>query len=425
MNARELALNVLYKVEVGEAYSNTTLDKELNNCDLSKLDKALASEIVYGVLTWKITLDEIIQRYSSIKLKKISDWILNILRIGIYQIVFLDKIPESAAVNESVNLAKKYGHEASARFVNAILRKISKDEVDKLMDYLKTKPKTDYELISILTSHPIWMVEKLLEDYDKKFVTELLNANNITPDLTIRANTLKTSREELKKLLDLKHVDCRLGNLQDSIIVKKLNNFDSQLYVVQDEAAQLACLKLAPKENEYILDACAAPGGKATYLAQLMKNTGKIDAWDLHEHRAKLIKETASKLGITNITARVADASEYHTQLYEKYDRVILDVPCSGLGVIRKKPDIKWTRKLEDLDSLIHVQKMILECCSAYLKTGGILIYSTCTVLKDENENQIDRFLTKHKEFKLLEEINLFPNVNGTDGFYIAKLQKI
>ena len=425
MNARELALNVLYKIEVGEAYSNTTLDKELNNSDLSKVDKALASELVYGVLTWKLTLDEIIQRYSLVKLKKISDWIMNILRMGIYQIAFLDKIPESAAVNESVNLAKRYGHEASARFVNAVLRKVSKDEVDKLIEYLKTKTKTDYEIISILTSHPVWMVQKLLTEYDKKFVTELLNANNIVPDITIRANTLRTTREELKKLFDLKHIDCKLGNLPDSILVKKLNNFDGQLYVVQDEAAQLACLKLEPKENEYILDACAAPGGKTTYLAQLMKNTGRVDAWDIHEHRVKLIKETASKMGVTNITTRTADASEYHTQLYEKYDRVLLDVPCSGLGVIRKKPDIKWTRKLEDLEELLNTQKMILECCSAYVKTGGIVVYSTCTILKEENEMQIERFLQKHKEFKLLEEIKLYPNVNGTDGFYIAKLQKI
>ena len=262
MSARELALNVLYKIEVGEAYSNTTLDKELNKSDLSKVDKALASELVYGVLTWKITLDEMIKRYSNLKLKKISDYIINILRMGIYQIAFLDKIPESAAVNESVNLAKKYGHEASARFVNAVLRKVSKDEVDKLIDYLKTQPKTDYEIISILTSHPIWMVQKLLKQYDKKFVTELLNANNIVPEVAIRANTLKTTREELKKLFDLKHIDCRLGNLPDSILVKKLNSFEGQLYAVQDEAAQLACLKLEPQPNEYILDACAAPRWK-------------------------------------------------------------------------------------------------------------------------------------------------------------------
>ena len=212
MNARELALNVLYKIDMDDAYSNTILDKELNNSDLSKVDKGLVSEIVYGVLTWKITLDEIVQRYSLIKLKKISPWIINILRMGIYQIAFLDKIPESAAVNESVNLAKKYGHEASARFVNAVLRKVSKNEMDKLIDYLNTKTKTDYEIISILTSHPVWLVQKLLEDYDKKFVTELLNANNMVPDITIRVNTLKTTRNELKKLLDLKNVDCKLGN---------------------------------------------------------------------------------------------------------------------------------------------------------------------------------------------------------------------
>lgn len=425
MNARELALNVLYQIEVGEAYSNTALDKELNQSDLPKVDKALASELVYGVLTWKLTLDEMIKKYSSLKLKKISDYIINILRMGIYQIAFLDRIPPSAAVNESVNLAKRYGHEASARFVNAILRKISKDEVDKLIDSLKTQTKTDYEIISILTSHPIWMVQKLLEDYDKKFVTELLNANNIVPDITVRANTLRTTREELKKLFDLKHIDCKLGNLPDSILVKKLNNFDGQLYVVQDEAAQLACLKLDPQPNESILDACAAPGGKTTYLSQLMNNTGRVDAWDIHEHRVKLMKEMAEKLGITNITTRIADASEYHTQLYEKYDRVLLDVPCSGLGVIRKKPDIKWTRKLEDLPELWNTQKLILECCSAYLKTGGILVYSTCTVLKDENEKQIERFLQKHKEFELLEEVKLYPHINGTDGFYIAKLRKI
>lgn len=425
MNARELALNILYKIDMDDAYSNTILDKELNNSDLSKVDKGLVSEIVYGVLTWKITLDEIVQRYSLIKLKKISPWIINILRMGIYQIAFLDKIPESAAVNESVNLAKKYGHEASAKFVNAVLRKVSKNEMDKLIDYLNTKTKTDYEIISILTSHPVWIVQKLLEDYDKKFVTELLNANNMVPDITIRVNTLKTTRNELKKLLDLKNVDCKLGNLPDSIIAKKLNSFEGQLYVVQDEAAQLACLKLNPQPNENILDACAAPGGKTTYIAQLMNNTGKIDAWDIHEHRGNLIKETATKLGITNISNRVADASEYHTQLYEKYDRVLLDVPCSGIGVIRKKPDIKWTRKPEDIDNLVNTQKLILECCSAYLKTGGILVYSTCTVLKEENEKQIERFLQKHKEFKLLEEIKLFPNVDGTDGFYIAKLEKI
>ena len=176
------------------------------------------------------------------------------------------------------------------------------------------------------------------------------------------------------------------------------------------------------EKGENLLDCCSAPGGKSIRLSHKFD---KVHSWDIHEHRSKLIKDAATKLGITNITNRVADASEYHTQLYEKYDRVLLDVPCSGIGVIRKKPDIKWTRKPEDLEELLNTQKLILECCSAYVKTGGILVYSTCTVLKEENEKQIENFLAKHKEFKLLEEIKLFPNVNGTDGFYIAKVEKI
>lgn len=423
--AREVALNALYKIDVGEGYSNLVLDKELNKSELSRLDRGLASEIVYGVLTWKLFLDETIQRYSLIKFKKISPWIVNILRMGIYQIVFLNKIPESAAVNESVNLAKKYGHDASARFTNAILRKVEKNEREKLIDYLQKQNYLNDEIISITTSHPRWMVDKLLEDYDSRFVLELLEANNENPDTTIRVNTLKTTRDELKKLFDLKEIDSRLGELPDSIIVKHLNNFEDPLYVVQDEAAQLAVLKLDPHENEIILDACSSPGGKTTYISQLMNNTGKIDAWDIHEHRVELVKQLAKKLGATNICASVADATEYHTLLRDRYDRVLLDVPCSGLGVIRKKPDIKWSRKEEDLPELIDTQRKILECGAEYVKTGGTLIYSTCTVLKDENERQINGFLQKHPEFKLEEEIKLFPHKNQTDGFYIAKLIKI
>ena len=424
MPAREVALNILYKIEQGEEYSNIALDKELRKTNLNTLDKALVSEIVYGVLTWKITLDEIIKRYSIIKLKKISPWIINILRMAIYQIAFLDKIPVSAAVNESVKLAKQYGHEASSKFTNAILRKIEKNEMDKLIEYIKTKAYTDDEIISIITSHPEWMVKELIKEYKKKFVIELLNANNITPDIAIRVNTLKTTREELKKLLELKKIDCKLGNLQDSIIVRKMSNFEGQLYIVQDEAAQLACIKLSPQEGELVLDACAAPGGKTTYLAQLMNNKGKIDAWDIYEHRIKLINETAQKLGITIIHTKKKDASLYYTELYERYDKILLDVPCTGIGVIRKKPEIKWTRKPEDIEEMVKIQEQILDNCSRYLKNGGTLVYSTCTVFKKENREQIEKFLEKHKEYKLEEDISLYPHKHGTDGFYIAVLKK-
>lgn len=423
MDARELAINILYKIEFGEGYSNVTLDKELSKADINQSDKALTSELVYGVITWKISIDEIIKRYSSLKLGKISPWILNILRIGIYQIAFLDRIPVSAAVNESVKLAKKYGHEASSKFVNAILRKIEKNEMEKLLEYIATKPLLEDELISIVTSHPLWLVDELLKQYDKKFVTEILNANNITPDITLRVNTLKTSQDELFKLLSLKNIECKKGNLQDSIKIKKMINFGEQLYVVQDEAAQLACLKLEPKSGENVLDACSAPGGKTTYLAQLMNNVGSIEAWDIHSYRVKMVDEAAKKLGISIVKTSVQDASNYVPTCKERYDKILLDVPCSGFGVIRKKPDIKWTKTREDIEELKRIQRKILETCSEYLKPGGRMVYSTCTILKEENEEQIDYFLANNKRFTLIEKINLYPNVNNTGGFFIAVLE--
>lgn len=424
MNARELAINVLYKIEFGEGYSNVTLDKELNKSDLDYVDKAFASELVYGVLTWEITIDEIIKMYSSIKIKKISPWILNILRIGIYQIAFLDKVPESAAVNESVKLAKQYGHEASSKFVNAILRKIEKNEMEKLLVYMSTKPMLEDEIISIVTSHPLWLVDELLKDYDKKFVTEFLNANNMTPEITIRSNRLVNSRDELYKLLLLRKFDCRKGNLPDSIKVKKMTDFKNKLYTVQDEAAQLACLKLNPQVGEEVLDACSAPGGKTTYLAEIMQNKGEIIAWDIHPHRVRLVEEAAQKLDISIIHAMVHDATVYMPNYKERFDKILLDVPCSGIGVIRKKPDIKWTRKPEDFEELTRTQEKILDACSEYLKHGGRMVYSTCTVFKRENEEQVERFLLTHSDFKLVEQVKLFPNVNDTDGFFIAVLER-
>ena len=319
-------------------------------------------------------------------------------------------------MNESVKLAKQYGHEASSKFVNAILRKIEKNEMEKLLAYIATKPILEDEIISIVTSHPLWMVDELLKEYDKKFVTEFLNANNITPEITLRSNRLKTTRDELYKLLILRKIDCRKG--------KKMTDFKGKLFTVQDEAAQLACLKLAAKPDEIVLDACSAPGGKTTYLAEIMENKGEVEAWDIHPHRVRLVEEAAKKLDISIIHAKVHDATISMPSYKEKFDKILLDVPCSGLGVIRKKPDIKWTRKIEDFEELMSVQEKILDTCSEYLKPGGRMVYSTCTVLKRENEEQIDRFLLTHSDFTLVEQVKLFPNVDETDGFYIAVLER-
>lgn len=341
MTARELAINILYKIDEGDAYSNIIIDKELNKIDMNIQDKALVANLVYGVLTFKLTIDEIIKRYSNIKIKKISPWIINILRISIYQIVFMDKIPESAAVNESVKLAKRYGHQASTKFTNAIMRKIEKNEVDKLQQYLKEKNITDIEYVSIITSHPFWMVEEILKQYDRNFAVELLNANNKKADITIRVNTLKITKQELMRKLEEENIEVAEGKLADSLKVKGIKDFDTELYIVQDEAAQLACLKLEPKENENILDACSAPGGKTTYIAQLMNNKGNIDAWDIHEHRVDLVKNTAIRLGIEIVKAEIKDATIFDYDLINRYDKILLDVPCTGLRSNKKKARYK------------------------------------------------------------------------------------
>ena len=275
---REIALKVLYKIDIEEAYSNIILDDMLNKNRniLEDRDIGLISEIVYGVTTWKLTLDEIITKYSNIKLKKISPWILNILRMGIYQIIFLDKIPKSAAVNESVNLAKRYGHRSSSNFVNAILRKVDKIDYEKLFEI-----ENDVERISKVTSMPVWIINELFnEGLENRTVEEICKNSNKKPKLSIRANTLKTNVEELKNNLQERNIDVKDGLLKDFLIIDKIKNienldlFKEGMFTIQDEAAGLIPLILNPKKGENILDACSAPGGKTTYMAEIMRNQG-------------------------------------------------------------------------------------------------------------------------------------------------------
>ena len=293
---REVALKVLYNIEVNKAYSNITLDEEINKNIkiLDNRDIGFISELTYGVITWKLTIDEIIKKYSKIRLKKISPWILNILRMGIYQIVFLDKVPKSASVNESVNLAKRYGHKSSSNFVNAILRKVDKKDYEEFFEI-----KDDIERISKTTSMPTWIIEELLKDNDIKKVEEICRCSNVRPKVTIRVNNLKTNKDELAKILKERKIEFKEGVLDDFFVLKNIKNienldlFKEGFFTIQDEGAGLIALIVEPKANEIILDACSSPGGKTTYMAELMENRGKILAWDLHEHRVKLVEENA------------------------------------------------------------------------------------------------------------------------------------
>lgn len=427
---REIALKILYKIDKEDAYSNIELNEQIkqNRKNLTEKDIGLISEIVYGVTTWKLTLDEIIKKYSKIKIKKISPWILNILRMGIYQIIFLDKIPKSAAVNESVNLAKRYGHASSSNFVNAILRKIEKNDYEEFF-----KIEDDIERITKTTSMPKWIVEELMKNNTPKEVEEICKNSNIKPKITIRVNTLKTNKQELIKKLREKNIECKepQEKLDDFLILEKVKNienvngFKQGYFTIQDISAGQTAKILNPQPGELVLDACSAPGGKTTYIAELMKNKGKIEAWDIHEHRTKLVEQNAQRLGINIIETKVKDASLYDESLKEKFDKILLDVPCLGIGVIKRKPDIKWQRKPEDIEKITEIQKKILNNCSKYLKKDGAMVYSTCSILKEENQDVVDEFLKENSGFYIEsnEVRNILPN-QEEDGFFICKIYK-
>ncbi len=423
---REIALKILYKINKEQAYSNIALDEEIkqNRKKLNDKDIGLISEITYGVTTWRLTLDEIIKKYSKIRLKKISPWILNILRMGIYQIIFLDKIPKSAAVNESVNLSKRYGHSSSSNFVNALLRKIDKSDYEEFFQI-----KDDLERISKTTAMPEWIVKELLKNNTVAEVEEICKNSNSHPKITIRINNLKNSKQELENKLKEKNIVYEDTRYEDFLILNKVKNienldlFKQGLFTIQDISAGLAVKILNPKPGEKVLDACSAPGGKTTYIAELMQNKGDVEAWDIHEHRTKLVMQNAERLNITIIKTKVKDATIYDEKLNEKFDKILLDVPCLGIGVIKRKPDIKWQRKIEDIEDITKIQKNILEYCSKYLRKGGELVYSTCSILKNENEDIVKEFLNNNKNYEKMEEISIFPN-QIQDGFFICKLHK-
>lgn len=427
---RELALKVLYKIDKEEAYSNIELNEQIkqNRKNLTEKDIGLISEIVYGVTTWRLTLDEIIKKYSKIKIKKISPWILNILRMGIYQIIFLDKIPKSAAVNESVNLAKRYGHASSSNFVNAILRKIEKTDYEEFFQI-----GDDIERISKITSMPKWIVEELMKNNEIKKVEEICKNSNIKPKITIRVNSLKINKQELIKKLKEKGIECNepQEKVDDFLRLEKIKNienideFKKGYFTIQDISAGQTARILNPQPGELVLDACSAPGGKTTYMAELMKNKGKIEAWDIHEHRTKLVEQNAQRLGINIIETKVKDASLYDESFKEKFDKILLDVPCLGIGVIKRKPDIKWQRKPEDVEKITKIQKEILNNCSKYLKRDGAMVYSTCSILKKENQDVIDEFLKENNEYYIRPEEtrNILTN-EEKDGFFICKIYR-
>ena len=428
--ARNIALKSLYEINIKQAYSNIVLDKFINENreKLSNLDINFISELVYGVVTWKLTLEYIIQKYSKTKIKKMSDWVKNILYLGSYQIIFLDKVPKSAAVNESVNLCKKYNFK-SVGLVNAILRKIEKSDYKEISNITNSITR-----ISLKYSMPEWIVKKFCDEYGEEETANICQNLNLRPNISVRINRLKGKMD-----LGEKGILEDFRTITGTKNITKTKEYIEGNITIQDEAAGLSSFVLAPKEGEIVLDACSAPGGKTTYLAELMHNKGKIVAWDIYEERLKQVEQNAKRLGIDIIQTEVHDATKLKEEYVEKFDKILLDVPCLGLGVIRRKPDIKWNRQEEDIKEISDIQFNILKTCSKYLKKNGTLVYSTCSMLKEENDAIIEKFIKEEKfetvnieeqipnEFSKITTNNMvqFLPSQKHDGFFITMLKKI
>lgn len=433
MNVRKLALDTLSKCESAAQYANLALDAKIKKYNISGDDRSLFTVLVYGTIEHKLTLDYYIGLLSDLPESKIDAQTRNILRLGLYQIIYM-RTKDHAAVNETVALAPQ----KSRGFVNAILRSyIRKKDTFSLPD--KTDNFAHY--LSIAYSYPEGTCEKLCGVFGEEGAEALLDKMNVPAPITLKANTLRISRDELLERLLARGIACEKTKfaphgikLTEGFSYTELNEAFAGLFFVQDEASQISTEALGAVRGESIMDVCSCPGSKSFGAALSMENEGEILAFDLSKSKLPLIQSGADRLGISIIRSEVHDGRELIPELQEKMDRVICDVPCSGFGVVAKKPDIRY-KDITAAENLPKIQYDILSTASRYLKTGGTLIYSTCTILPEENEKNVEKFLSEHPEFSLVPfssgelsveggMITLLPHVHGTDGFFIAKLTK-
>jgi len=421
---RKTAYLTLIDVETKKAYSNLALNHQIavNRPN----SQAFVRELVYEVLENKLTLDYYIDMLVKDGIKSLRSHEITILRMGIYQLGYMGSVPEYAAVNESVVLAKRYCR-YKAGLVNGVLREYLNK---KIQLRLPDRHEDEVRYLSIKYSYAPWIIELWMEHYDIEFLEELLKAGNETPPTTIRINWLKVIKQDLIEKIREKGYDAEPGKVsRNAVHIKGSNLLETEAYKMgmftpQDESSMLVAEKLDPKHGDVVMDVCAAPGGKTTAIAERMNNTGRIIASDIYRRKLDLIDREAKRLGITNIETRSWDATRVDSSMLQKADRVLVDAPCSGLGVVRRKPEIKYKERTSDMDLLPKKQLAILSASSGYVKPGGTLVYSTCTINPEENEMVTDAFLKKNTTFKLVEKIQLFPNTDGTDGFYICVMKK-
>jgi len=427
---REVALDIINKVLNEGAYSNLLLSDTINNSELNEKDISLLTELTYGTIQYMMTLDYYLSPF--IGDKKIKNGIRNILRMAIYQKEFLDKIPDHAIINEAVNLTKLRYQEHSG-FVNAVLRNVFRQGVLSL-----SAIKDEEERLSIETSHPLWLIKMWCKQYDFNIAKKICMINNMKPHLFARLNLFKDQKENIIKRLGALNVDYELTDIDEGIYIQNENIANTNLYKtgyvnVQDFSSMLVSKVLSPEKGERIIDVCSAPGGKSTHIAEIMEDTGEVIACDIHEHKIKLIEYNMRRLGLKSIKPTLIDATQLTTQFAENsFDRVLVDAPCSGLGVIRRKPEIKYNKKPSNLDEIIKIQKEIVDESVKLVKKGGTLVYSTCTINKKENEKMVEYILENYPEFELNSDpfvklnlgkvgyIQLIDQVKGADIFFIS-----
>jgi 16S rRNA (cytosine967-C5)-methyltransferase len=443
---RAIGFDILKRIEETDRHPDDLLNDSFKRYRyLTPLDRAFLTELIYGVLRWREKLDWVIRHFSKVPFKKIELEILNILRLGLYQIFFLTRTPASAAVNESVELGKKIRERGGGGFVNAILRSTLREKEEIPYPDLEKDPAL---YISVVQSHPLWLVRRWIEELGREETLKACIANNQISALTLRTNTLKIRREDLIEKLREKGLNpspCSFSEegilLKDPPPISGLPFLKEGLYIIQNEASQLVTYLLGPEAGERILDACAAPGGKTSHMAQKMRNEGEVYALDLNREKLNRLEEGCRRLGIKIAKAVRGDAAlPLPIPGGLEFDRVLADVPCSGFGTLRKNPDLKWRRSEEDVRRLSELQFSILSNLSGYLKEGGILVYSTCTVFHEENEDVVEKFLNDHPGFRLDRIVEIlpekyysfikngyfktFPSRDEMDGFFVARLKK-
>lgn len=448
LSARETALSILVKWEERQAYSNLLLNQVLKESSFDERDKRLITELVYGTIQRKNTLDWILNQLVKKGVQSLELWVRQLLRLGVYQLLYLHRIPERAAIYETVQISKKRGHRGISGLVNGVLRSFVRNEQ-------KLTPKSDPQTLTekaIYYSHPEWMIKRMEQAYGEDETKEALLSNQQPPRVSVRVNPLKIERVAfIKEWNTTENGKAKVSEIAtEGVTISGGGNpaftkwFQEGYCTIQDESSMLVASALSPEPGMKVLDVCAAPGGKTTHLAEMMKNQGEIVACDVHDHKLSLIQSNASRLGVDMISVRQIDGRMLPKHFQPgTFDAILLDAPCSGLGVIRRKPDLKWSKEAKNIDALVELQKELLDAAAPLLKPGGVLVYSTCTWEPRENMEQMNSFLKRHPDFagdnRLLDKmpdpvksraqsgefwIQILPHHFMSDGFFISRVIK-